>query len=76
MSDTASDPLYETMSLVRIAEMNPEGRALIRVNIEDAADVEHLVTVLMGDKVQSRKEYIFENADFNRSSETFERLRD
>jgi acyl-CoA thioesterase len=27
MSDTASDPLYETMSLVRIAEMNPEGRA-------------------------------------------------
>jgi len=27
MSDTAGDPLYETMSLVRIAEMNPEGRA-------------------------------------------------
>ncbi|MPN11350.1 DNA topoisomerase 4 subunit B [bioreactor metagenome] len=56
--------------------MNPDGRALIRVTIEDAADVEHLVTVLMGDKVQSRKEYIFENADFNKqSSETFEKLR-
>ena len=27
MSDTSNDPLYETMSLVRIAEMNPEGRA-------------------------------------------------
>ena len=57
--------------------MNPEGRALIRVSIEDAADVEHIVTVLMGDKVQSRKEYIFEYADFNKqNSETFEKLRD
>jgi len=57
--------------------MNPDGRALIRVTIEDAADVEHLVTVLMGDKVQSRKEYIFDNADFNKqSSDMFEKLRD
>ncbi len=57
--------------------MNPEGRALIRVTIEDAADVEHLVTVLMGDKVQSRKEYIFENADFNKNnSDMFEKLKD
>jgi DNA gyrase subunit B len=57
--------------------MNPEGRTLVRVTIEDAADVEHLVTVLMGDKVQSRKEYIFENADFNKnSSEMFEKLKD
>ena len=47
------------------------------LHIEDAADVEHLVTVLMGDKVQSRKEYIFENADFNKnSSEMFEKLKD
>ena len=44
--------------------MDPQNRQLVRVTIEDAADVEHLVTVLMGDKVQSRKEYIFENADF------------
>ncbi|MPM94868.1 DNA topoisomerase 4 subunit B [bioreactor metagenome] len=57
--------------------MNPDGRTLVRVSIEDAADVEHLVTVLMGDKVQSRKEYIFENADFNKnSSEMFEKLKD
>ncbi len=56
--------------------MNPDVRTLVRVTIEDAADVEHLVTVLMGDKVQSRKEYIFEYADFNKqSSETFEKLR-
>ena len=55
--------------------MNPENRQLVRVTIDDAADVEHLVTVLMGDKVQSRKEYIFEYADFNRKkSEAFEKM--
>ena len=55
--------------------MNPENRQLVRVTIDDAADVEHLVTVLMGDKVQSRKEYIFEYADFNRNkSEVFEKM--
>ena len=57
--------------------MNPANRKLVRVGIEDFASVEHLVTVLMGDKVQSRKEYIFENADFNRkTSETYESLKD
>ena len=55
--------------------MNPQNRQLIRVTIEDAADVEHLVTVLMGDKVQSRKEYIFEYADFNRRrDDVFEKM--
>ena len=46
--------------------MNPDCRSLIRVGIEDAADVEHIVTVLMGDKVHSRKEYISEFANFNK----------
>ncbi len=54
-----------------------EGDLDVRVTIEDAADVEHMVTVLMGDKVQSRKEYIFENADFNKNnSDMFEKLKD
>jgi len=51
--------------------MNPENRSLIRVELTDAADVEHLVTVLMGDKVAPRKEYISEFANFNRT-DTFE----
>ena len=51
--------------------MNPENRSLIRVELTDAADVEHLVTVLMGDKVAPRKEYISEFANFNRA-DTFE----
>ena len=46
--------------------MNPENRSLVRVHIDDAADVEHLVTVLMGDKVAPRKEYISEFANFNK----------
>lgn len=46
--------------------LNPENRPLVRVTIEDAAYVEHLVTLLMGDKVAPRKEYITEHANFNR----------
>lgn len=51
--------------------LNPENRSLVRVTIEDAAYVEHLVTLLMGDKVAPRKEYITEHADFNKI-DTFE----
>lgn len=46
--------------------LNPENRSLVRVTIEDAAYVEHLVTLLMGEKVAPRKEYITEHANFNR----------
>ena len=46
--------------------LNPENRSLVQVTIEDAAYVEHLVTLLMGDKVAPRKEYITEHAYFNR----------
>ena len=46
--------------------LNPENRSLVRVTIEDAAYVEHLVTLLLGDKVAPRKEYITEHANFNR----------
>ena len=54
--------------------LNPQNRALVRVLIEDAAEVEHKVTVLMGDKVQPRKEYIFENADFNKAPSVYEQM--
>ena len=46
--------------------LNPVNRSLVQVTIEDAAYVEHLVTLLMGDKVAPRKEYITEHANFNR----------
>ena len=44
--------------------MNPETRTLIRVNISDAALAQKRVDVLMGDKVEPRKEWIDENVEF------------
>ena len=44
--------------------MNPLTRSLIRVNINDAALAEKRVNVLMGDKVEPRKEWINENVVF------------
>lgn len=44
--------------------MNPDTRSLIRVNIYDAALAEKRVNVLMGDKVEPRKEWIEENIIF------------
>jgi DNA gyrase, B subunit len=46
--------------------MNPRTRNLVQVTIEDAAEADRLVTVLMGDKTDVRKAYIIENADFNK----------
>ena len=46
--------------------MNPQTRSLMRVTIEDAAEADRLITVLMGDEVGERKKYIFENANFNK----------
>ncbi|MEA5004702.1 MAG: DNA topoisomerase subunit B [Christensenella sp.] len=46
--------------------MDPEKRSLIRVTIEDLADVESIVTTLMGDNVEPRKQYIAEYANFNK----------
>lgn len=46
--------------------MDPEKRSLIQVTIEDAAEADRLITVLMGDEVTERKKYIFEHANFNR----------
>ena len=51
------DELWETT-------MNPETRSLIKVTINDAALAEKRVHVLMGDKVEPRKEWIEENVDF------------
>ncbi len=46
--------------------MDPERRNLLQVTIEDAAEADRLITVLMGDEVAERKKYIFEHANFNR----------
>ena len=52
------DQLWETT-------MNPETRSLIKVNINDVSLAEKRVSVLMGDKVEPRKEWIEENVEFS-----------
>ena len=55
------------MNAVQLWEttMDPKTRTLIRVTIEDAALAEKRVNVLMGDKVEPRKEWIEENVEFS-----------
>ncbi|HHW68958.1 MAG TPA: DNA topoisomerase IV subunit B [Tenericutes bacterium] len=45
--------------------MNPNTRSIIRVNIVDASLAEKRVSILMGDKVEPRKQWIEENVEFS-----------
>ena len=58
LGEMNGDQLWETT-------MNPDTRTLIRVNINDAALADKRVSVLMGDKVEPRKEWINENVEFS-----------
>ncbi len=44
--------------------MNPETRTLRRITLEDAVKADEIFTILMGEKVEPRKEFIEENAKY------------
>ncbi|MBQ7284090.1 MAG: DNA topoisomerase IV subunit B, partial [Oscillospiraceae bacterium] len=44
--------------------LNPDNRVMMRVSIEDAQRADETFTILMGDKVEPRKEFIEKNAKY------------
>jgi DNA gyrase subunit B len=55
LGEMDSEQLWETT-------MNPETRTIIKVRLEDAVQADEIITILMGDKVLPRKNYIEKHA--------------
>lgn len=58
LGEMNSEQLWETT-------MNPKSRTLIQVKIDDLADADQRINILMGDKVQPRREWIENNVTFS-----------
>ncbi|WP_149242684.1 DNA topoisomerase (ATP-hydrolyzing) subunit B [Dyadobacter sp. 32] len=59
LGEMNAEQLWETT-------MNPDGRSLKQVSIESAAEADHLFSMLMGDEVAPRRDFIEKNAKYAR----------
>jgi len=57
LGEMNADQLWQTT-------LNPETRTLQRVTIEDASKAEKMISLLMGDIVEPRKNYMYKYAEF------------
>ncbi|MBR2375484.1 MAG: DNA gyrase subunit B [Clostridia bacterium] len=67
LGEMSAEQLWETT-------MNPATRNLIQVTVEDAAKAERMITTLMGDKVDGRKEFLAKYANFNKRDTFMEKI--
>ena len=59
LGEMSAEQLWDTT-------MNPATRNLIQVTLEDITQAQETIEMLMGDKVEGRKQFLAENADFNK----------
>lgn len=67
LGEMSADQLWETT-------MNPATRNLTQVTVEDAAKAERMITTLMGDKVEGRKEFLAKYANFNKHDSFMDKI--